>query len=126
LSIDQEYPMQNTTIERFEKNARLSRIVVHQGTAYLSGLTADDKSENTLGQTRQILRKADALLKSIGTDKSRVLSAQIWLRDIVDFDAMNEAWMEWVDQSAPPARATVEAKLALPNILVEIQFVAAA
>jgi enamine deaminase RidA (YjgF/YER057c/UK114 family) len=118
--------MQKTPIERYETNARLSRIVVHQGTAYLSGLTADDKSANTLGQTKQILHKADALLKTIGSDKSRVLSAQIWLRDIADFDAMNEAWIEWVGKDAPPARATVESKLALPNILVEIQFVAAA
>lgn len=118
--------MPTTAIARHESNTRLSRIVVHQGTAYLSGLTADDKSEDTLGQIRQILRKADALLHSIGSSKSGVLFAQIWLKDIRDFDVMNTGWMEWVDQSAPPARATVEAKMGLPEILVEVQFVAAA
>jgi enamine deaminase RidA (YjgF/YER057c/UK114 family) len=117
--------MSTTPITRLDKNERLSRVVVYDGTAYLSGLTADDKSQDTRGQTRQILRKADAFLSTAGTDKSRVLFAQIWLRDIADFDAMNEAWMEWIEPGAPPARATVEARMALPSIRVEIQFVAA-
>jgi enamine deaminase RidA (YjgF/YER057c/UK114 family) len=118
--------MSSAPITRVNKNDRLSRAVVHAGTAYLSGITADDKSEDTLGQTKQILAKADALLLSLGTDKSRVLFAQVWLRDIGDFDAMNKAWMDWIDRDEPPARATVEAKFALPEIRVEIHFVAAA
>ena len=72
-----------------------------------------------------MLRKADIYLASANTDKSRLLSAQIWLRDIADFAAMNEVWREWLDGVAPPARATVESRLALPDLLVEIQFVAA-
>ena len=69
------------TIERHEKNDRLSRIVVHNGTVYLSGLTADDKEADTAGQTRQILRRADTLLGSVGADRSKLLFAQIWLKD---------------------------------------------
>ena len=112
-------------IERHQKNEKLSRIVVYNGTIYLSGLTADDKDADTASQTRQILRKADALLESVGAHRSRLLCAQIWLKDVEDFDAMNRAWIEWLDCAEPPARATVGASLALPDILVEIQFTAA-
>jgi enamine deaminase RidA (YjgF/YER057c/UK114 family) len=118
--------MSTASIKRVNKNDRLSRAVVHQGTAYLSGITADDKSADTSGQTKQILEKADTLLLSLGTDKSRILFAQVWLRDIGDFDSMNKVWMDWIDRNEPPARATVEAKFALPEIRVEIHFVAAA
>jgi enamine deaminase RidA (YjgF/YER057c/UK114 family) len=113
-----------TNIERYDKNERLSRIVVHNGTAYLSGLTADDKKTNTFDQTKQILEKADALLTSVGTNRSKLLFAQIWLRDVEDFDAMNKAWVTWLDGAEPPARATVGANFALPEIRVEIQFTA--
>jgi enamine deaminase RidA (YjgF/YER057c/UK114 family) len=113
------------TIERHEKNDRLSRIVVHNGTVYLSGLTADDKEADTAGQTRQILRRADTLLGSVGADRSKLLFAQIWLKDAGDFDAMNKVWVDWLDGAEPPARATVGASFALPNIRVEIQFTAA-
>ncbi|MBZ9996176.1 RidA family protein [Mesorhizobium sp. BH1-1-4] len=114
-----------TKIERFEKNERLSRIVVHNGTVYLSGLTADDKNTDTSDQTQQILEKADALLRSVGADRSKLLFAQIWLRDVQDFDAMNKAWVKWLVGAEPPARATVGASFALPEIRVEIQFTAA-
>ena len=117
--------MSESVIRRFEKTDRLSRVVVHRGTAYFSGLTADDKSQDTHGQTCQILAKAEALLRMAGTNKSRLLSAQIWLRDIGDFDAMNMAWLGWIDRDEPPARATAESKFALADIRVEIQFVAA-
>ena len=110
-------------IHRFDKTARLSRVVVHGNTAYFSGLTADDRGKDTQGQTAEILAKADAYLKTLGVDRNAVLSATIWLRDIGDFDLMNAAWTAWID--APPARATVEAVLGLPNIRVEIQFTVA-
>ena len=113
-------------IERFDKNERLSRIVVHNGTVYLSGLTADDKKTHTSDQTKEIFAKADRLLASVGSDKSKLLFAQIWLRDVEDFDAMNKAWVTWLDGAEPPARATVGASFALPEIRVEIQFTAAA
>ena len=112
-------------ITRYVKNDRLSRVVVHNGTAYLSGLTADDKSQDTAGQTDEVLRKADALLRTAGTDKSKLLFVQIWLRDIADFDMMNQSWLGWIDPDNPPARATVGASFAHPDIRVEIQFVAA-
>lgn len=112
-------------IRHYQPNEKLSRVVVHGGTAYLAGLTADDKSGDTYAQTRQILSKADALLESVGTDRTRLLLGQIWLRDTGDFDAMNRAWIEWLDGATPPARATVGASFALPEIRVEMQFTAA-
>ena len=113
------------TIQRIAKTERLSRVVVHGNTAYFSGLTAADRSQDTTGQTRQILAKADEYLATIGSNRSLILTATIWLRDIDDFDAMNVAWLEWVDRNELPARATVQAVLGLPDILVEIQFTVA-
>jgi len=113
------------TITRIAKTERLSRVVIHEKVAYFSGLTADDKSQDTIGQTGQILAKADAFLERIGSNRSMLLSATIWLRDIEDFDAMNGAWTAWIDKDEPPARATVQAVLGLPDIRVEIQFTVA-
>ncbi|WP_108658275.1 RidA family protein [Acuticoccus kandeliae] len=113
------------SIERYETNPKLSRVVVHNGTAYLSGLTADDKTVGTKEQTAQVLAKADQLFATVGTDRTKVLLAHIYLRDIADWDAMNEAWITWLDGAAAPARATVAATLGLPEIAVEIQFTAA-
>ncbi|RAX40332.1 RidA family protein [Rhizobium tropici] len=112
-------------ITRVAKTERLSRVVVHEKVAYFSGLTADDKSQDTIGQTEQILAKADAFLEKIGSNRALILSATIWLRDIEDFDAMNSAWTAWIDKDEPPARATVQAVLGLPDIRVEIQFTVA-
>lgn len=113
------------TITRIAKTERLSRIAIHEKVAYFSGLTADDKSQDTIGQTEQILAKADAFLEKIGSNRALILSATIWLRDIEDFDAMNSAWTAWIDKDEPPARATVQAVLGLPDIRVEIQFTVA-
>ncbi len=113
------------TITRIAKTERLSRVVIHEKVAYFSGLTADDKGQDTFGQTEQILAKADAFLEKIGSNRSLLLSATIWLRDIEDFDAMNSAWTAWIDKDEPPARATVQAVLGLPDIRVEIQFTVA-
>ena len=119
--------METRTVEirRIGKTERLSRVVVHQNVAHFSGLTADNRQEDVIGQTRQILSKADGFLETIGSNRSLLLSATIWLRDIADFDRMNSAWQDWIDKGAPPARATVQAILGLPDILVEIQFTAA-
>jgi enamine deaminase RidA (YjgF/YER057c/UK114 family) len=113
------------TILRIAKTERLSRVVVHSNVAYFSGLTAADRSQDTTGQTRQILAKADEFLAQIGSNRALILSATIWLRDIGDFDQMNVAWLEWVDPVELPARATVQAVLGLSDILVEIQFTVA-
>jgi enamine deaminase RidA (YjgF/YER057c/UK114 family) len=112
-------------IKRIEKTARLSRVVTHGNVAYFSGLTADDLTQDTRGQTAQILAKADGFLAKIGSTKSLVLSATIWLLDIADFDNMNLAWVDWIDKDEPPARATVQAIMGLPDIRVEIMFTVA-
>ncbi|KEA04428.1 RidA family protein (plasmid) [Agrobacterium fabrum] len=112
-------------IQRFETGKRMSRVVTHNGVAYLAGLTADDLAEDIAGQTRQVLAKTEARLASAGTDKSRLLSATIWLRHINDFDPMNRVWEEWIDPANPPTRATAECRLADDDILIEVIFTAA-
>ena len=99
-------------IERHQAGPRMSQAVVHGNTVYLAGQVADDTSQSTAGQTKQVLAKIDALLKAAGTDKSKLLSTNIWLTDIGNFAEMNSAWDAWVSPGNTPARATVEAKLA--------------
>lgn len=108
------------TIKRIECGPRMSRAVVANGMVYLSGLTADDTSADVKGQTEQILAKIDKYLKEAGSDKSKIVSANIWLSDIRTFNQMNKAWDAWVSQGNTPARATVESELANPQIQVEI------
>jgi enamine deaminase RidA (YjgF/YER057c/UK114 family) len=110
------------SIDRFEPNGkRLSHVVVHNGIAYVTGQVAADRTQDVAGQTRQILQRIDELLAIAGSDKSKILFAQIWLKHVVaDFAAMNTAWEAWIPEDALPARATVEANLAAENILVEI------
>jgi len=113
------------SIQRFETGARMSQAVVHGNTVYLAGVVADDLKADTLGQTQQILAKIDKHLAAAGTDKSKLLSAQIWLTDMRTFADMNKAWDAWVSPGNTPARATVEAALAGPDYRVEIMVVAA-
>jgi len=103
----------------------MSEAVIHGNTVYLSGQVADDGSTDVESQTRDVLRQIDALLAEAGTDKERILSATVYLADISTFEAMNRAWEAWVSPANPPARATVEARLAAPEYLVEIVVVAA-
>lgn len=110
---------------RLHKNSRLSPVVVHGGLVYLSGLTADTLDGDTADQTAQILAKAQGFLTEAGASRSTLLTAMIWLKDVSDFNAMNAVWEGWIDPDAPPARATVEANLALPGKRVEIQLTAA-
>ena len=107
-------------IQRFDVNARLSEMAVHNGVAYLAGQVASDSSLDAAGQTANVLAQVDALLERAGTDKSRILMAQIFLADVADFPAMNAAWDAWVAGGSTPPRATVEAKLAKPEWKVEI------
>lgn len=113
------------TIQRHAPTSILSNAVEHGNTVYLAGIVADDPSADVKGQTQQILRRIDELLATCGTDKSRLLSANIWLTDIGNRPAMNEAWTAWVDAANLPVRACVEAKLADPRLLVEIMVIAA-
>lgn len=111
----------STDIQRMDSNERLSRIVTHNGTAYVAGVTAGNTEADIVGQTRDVLAKIDGYLAKAGTSKSRLLTVQIWLKDIDrDFAGMNTAWGEWADKNAMPTRATCEAKLARPELLVEI------
>lgn len=115
-----------TDINRIETNHRMSRVVTHNGVAYLAGVTAQDQTLDIRGQTRQVLEKIEAQLAKAGSDKTRMLSVQIWLKDIErDFAGMNEVWDAWLPQGTGPARATGESKLALPGLLVEILVTAA-
>jgi enamine deaminase RidA (YjgF/YER057c/UK114 family) len=113
------------TIKRLSPGKRLSGAVVHDNTVYLAGQVAGDSSAGTKGQTEQILKKMDELLAAAGTDKSKLLSATIWISNMGNFAEMNEAWDAWVDPNNTPARATVEARLANPKLLVEIMSTAA-
>lgn len=115
------------TIKRFEPNGkRLSHVLVHNGIAYVTGQVPADRTADVGGQTAQILARIDELLAIAGTDKSKILFAQIWLKHVAaDFAAMNKVWEEWIPADALPARATVEANLAAENILVEIALQAA-
>jgi len=112
-------------IRRIDPGPYLSRAVVCGDFVFLAGLTADDRSEDVAGQTRQILHKIDHYLAEAGSDRARLLSAQIWLKDIGTWEAMNRVWSAWIDKANPPARATVEAKLAGDDYLVEIMVTAA-
>ena len=115
----------STDIQRFNIGKRLSEIVVHNKTIYLAGEVPDDTSLDITGQTEQVLAKIDRSLKQVGSDRTRLLSAQIFLPDMKDFAAMNAVWEKWVVAGQTPARATIEAKLANPAYKVEIMCIAA-
>ena len=112
-------------IKRFETGPRMSQAVVHNGTVYLAGQVANDPKPSVAEQTTQILAQINKLLAGAGSDKSKILSATIYLIDIKTFGEMNGVWEKWASQGNTPARATVEAKLAAPAYLVEIAVIAA-
>lgn len=112
-------------VQRFDVGARLSEMAVHQGVAYLAGQVADDASLDISGQTAQVLGMIDRLLARAGTDKTRLLMVQIYLADLVDFDAMNAVWDDWVAPGNAPPRATVQARLANPDWKIEVVVTAA-
>jgi enamine deaminase RidA (YjgF/YER057c/UK114 family) len=112
-------------IRRLHTGPRMSQAVIHGTTVYLAGQVADDPSQDVAGQTRQILASIDRLLDEAGSDRTRILSATIYLAEIGAFAQMNSVWDTWMPQGHTPARATVEAKLAAPAYKVEIQVVAA-
>nr|WP_232362532.1 RidA family protein [Desulfogranum mediterraneum] len=104
----------------------MSKIVRHNGTVYLSGQVGLDGNSDIREQTRTMLANVDALLAEAGSGRDQLLSATIYLRDIKDFEAMNEVWDAWVPSGCAPARACVEARLARAELLVEVSVVAAA
>ncbi len=112
-------------VRRIETGKRMSQCVVAGSLAFQAGQVADDPKQDVRGQTQQVLQQIDALLAKAGSSKSQLVSATIYLADISYFAAMNSIWDTWVAADGKPARATVEAKLAAPEYLVEIQVVAA-
>jgi enamine deaminase RidA (YjgF/YER057c/UK114 family) len=112
------------SIVRHEPSKIFSKVVEANGFVFTAGIVADDISQDIKGQTKQILTEIDRLLKITGTDKTKVVSASIWVTDIRSRDAMNESWNAWTGGQNLPGRACVEAKLADPRMLVEIAVIA--
>ena len=112
-------------IDRYDVGPRMSEMAVYNGVAYLAGQVAEDGSQGIEGQTAQVLAAIDKLLARAGSDKSRILRAQIFLVDLADFAAMNAVWEKWVTAGHTPPRATVQAALAKPEWKVEIVVTAA-
>lgn len=107
-------------IIRTEPNKVLAKAVEYHGFVYVQGVTASDLSKDVTGQTEDVLAGIDAILETHGTDKTRLLQAQIWLKDIRDREAMNAVWSAWLPEGGAPARACVQAHMADPRHLVEI------
>jgi enamine deaminase RidA (YjgF/YER057c/UK114 family) len=113
-------------IQRHDTGPRMSKAVVHGETVYLAGIVAEaPKGKSMTEQTKSILSQIDGFLAQAGTNKSKLLSANIWITDMAKFAEMNAVWDAWVSPGNTPARATVEAKLASPDYVVEIMVVAA-
>lgn len=118
-AVHKELPM--TDIVRQQPNARLSRVVIHNNVAWLAGVAPADCTQDAAGQTRQVLARIDELLGEAGTDRSRLLSVQIWMAHMArDLDAMNSEWVQWLGDAGRPARATCQVAFDDPQLLVEI------
>ena len=114
------------TIERIDVGPRMSQAVVHGDTVYLSGQVANAAAGGSVTeQTKEILGQIDALLAEAGSDKTKILSAGVFIADIGTFAEMNAVWDGWIPAGHTPARATVESKLAAPHYTVEIGLIAA-
>ena len=112
-------------ITRHHVGPRMSQIVEHNGVVYLAGQVGDDQNADVTTQMEQTLAKVDALLATAGTDKSKLLWAQIWVTDMRNFGAMNKVWDAWVDPANPPVRAGLCSALATPDFKVEVMVMAA-
>ena len=114
------------SIQRIQPSKRFSEVVIHNNTAYFAGQVPEKTVKPTAyEQTKEVLSLIDKLLAEIGSEKSKILTTQIFLADMADYTQLNQAWDEWVDSQNPPSRATVEAKLADPDWKVEIVIIAA-
>ncbi|MDQ3261777.1 MAG: RidA family protein [Pseudomonadota bacterium] len=113
-------------IQRYHVGKRLSQMVVHNGIVYLAGQVAEEPTQDITGQAKQVLAQIDKLLAEVGSDKTKILTATVFLPGMADFPALNAVWETWAPAGQCPARATVEAKLAAPDYKVEIQVIAAA
>ena len=107
-------------IIRTEPNKVLAKAVEYHGFVFTQGMVAQNLGKDITGQTEEVLAGIDALLELHGTDKTRLLQAQIWLKDMADREAMNRVWSAWLPENGAPARACVQAAMADPRYLVEI------
>jgi enamine deaminase RidA (YjgF/YER057c/UK114 family) len=112
-------------VQRFDVGTRLSEMAVHNGVCYLAGQVAADGSQDITGQAQQVLASIDALLARAGSDKSKLLMVQIFIKDLADFAALNAVWEAWLPAGNAPPRATVQAHLAKPEWRVELVVTAA-
>ena len=110
---------------RIGGNARFSAISIHGSTAYLAGQVSQLKDGDITAQCHDVFAKIDALLDQAGSDRSHVLSAQIWLKDMADYAGMNEVWDSWINPESPPVRACVQSPMAQSHYLVEIMVITA-
>lgn len=117
--------MRHTDIQHLNSNEVMSAVTIFNQTVYLSGQVPNDTDLDITGQTQQVLAKIDQLLALANTDKSRLLSAQLFVKNLDDFQTVNAIWIEWLKGCATPARATIQADLVNPNWLIEISVIAA-
>lgn len=111
-------------MQKLHSNQRMSKIVIHNQTVYLSGQVGNAE-DDIAAQTLTCLEKIEGLLEEVGSDKSKILSATVWVKSMSDFAAMNEVWDKWFEGTPPPARACGESALARPELLVEMIVIAA-
>lgn len=114
-----------SSIQRIGTTPRFSEAVIHQGTVYLAGQVSQLIDADISAQAHDVLRKIDELLTRAGTDNSQLLSAQIWLKDMADYPAMNAIWDAWLEQVKAPVRVCVEAPMAKPHYRIEVLVIAA-
>ena len=112
-------------IKRFRVGSRMSQAVVHGDTVYIAGQVATASTGSVEAQTQEVLSKIDSLLEEVGSDKAKLLAVTVFLVNIADFDAMNSVYDRWIDPANPPVRACVEARLADPDLRVEMTAIAA-
>lgn len=113
------------SIERYDSGSRMSQAVACSGLVHVAGQVADNRKASVEQQTQEVLAKILALIERAGSSKSRIVAVNVFLPHITDFDAMNSVWDKWIDPENPPARACVEARLADPDLRVEMTAVAA-
>lgn len=111
-------------IKRYEIKKRMSKAVIHNGVAYLCGQVAKDRTKEIKEQTTSMLKNVEEILDSIGSNKNKILSVTIYVKDMSLFSQMNEVWDDWIEEGYSPARACVEAKMSSPELLVEISVIA--
>jgi enamine deaminase RidA (YjgF/YER057c/UK114 family) len=115
-----------TNIVRIVTNGRRGRAAIYNGTVFIGGTVAEDRTQDIRGQMMQIVAKIDEVLAQAGTEKSRLLTVQIWMKNIIeDFNGMNEVWDSWIDPDEAPARATAQCEMGASDILVEVVVTAA-